>query len=48
VDIPEFLRRLGATGFAGPVVVEQDWTPGGETPAALAGRNAAFLKGIAV
>jgi inosose dehydratase len=47
VDVPGFLRQLNATGFAGPVVVEQDWTSGGETPATLAARNAAFLKGLA-
>jgi inosose dehydratase len=43
-DIRAFLERLGP--FAGPVVVEQDWTPGaGETPLALARRNADFLRG---
>jgi inosose dehydratase len=47
VDVAGFLRQLNATGFAGPVVVEQDWTSGGETPATLAARNAAFLKGLA-
>lgn len=47
VDIPGFLRRLDATGFGGPIVVEQDWTPGGEAPAALAARNANYLKGLA-
>ena len=44
VDIPAFLDRLGP--FAGPVVVEQDWTPGtAEPPLALARRNADFLWG---
>lgn len=44
VDIPGFLQRLRETGFAGPVVVEQDWTPGSEAPASLAARNAQYLK----
>jgi inosose dehydratase len=43
VDIPAFLGRLG--GFAGPIVVEQDWTPtAAEPPLARARRNAAFLR----
>ena len=44
VDIHAFLDRLGP--FAGPIVVEQDWTPeAGEPPLALARRNADFLRG---
>lgn len=46
-DIAGFLQKLDATGFSGPIVVEQDWTPGGELPAVLAARNAAYLRGIA-
>lgn len=44
VDIHAFLDRLG--DFAGPVVVEQDWTPeAAEPPLSLARRNADFLRG---
>lgn len=43
VDIHAFLDRLG--DFGGPLVVEQDWTPGaGEPPLALGRRNADFLR----
>ncbi|SDE78327.1 sugar phosphate isomerase/epimerase family protein [Limimaricola pyoseonensis] len=46
VDIPGLLQRLAGTGFAGPVVVEQDWTETAtEPPAALARRNLDYLKG---
>lgn len=41
VDIPAFLAALGP--FDGPVVVEQDWTPGAPPPAETAAANAAFL-----
>ncbi|WEX10600.1 sugar phosphate isomerase/epimerase [Chelativorans sp. AA-79] len=45
VDIAAVMRMLKERGFAGPVVVEQDYfEASGESPAALAKRNAAFLK----
>ena len=47
VDIPAVMRRLAATGFAGPVVVEQDLNEtAAETPAELARRNLDFLAGL--
>lgn len=45
VDIRVFLDRLAATGFAGPVVVEQDWSPAlTESAFELAARNAKYLR----
>lgn len=45
VDIPGLLQRLAGTGFAGPVVVEQDWAESAtEAPSELARRNLEFLK----
>jgi inosose dehydratase len=46
VDIPGFLAALDAAGFAGPVVVEQDWSAAArQSPATLAARNAEYLAG---
>lgn len=45
VDIAAAMRMLKDRGFSGPVVVEQDYfEASGESPAALARRNAEFLK----
>jgi inosose dehydratase len=48
VDIPAVLRRLRATDFLGPVVVEQDLDETAtESPAALARRNLEFIAALA-
>lgn len=45
VDTPAVMRMLRERNFTGPVVVEQDYfESAGENPAALARRNAEFLK----
>ncbi len=47
VDIAAVMRMLKERGFSGPVVVEQDYfETSGESPAALARRNAEFLKSL--
>ena len=46
VDFPGVLRGLGQLGYRGWIVVEQDVLPGLGTPAASAGRNRQYLRGL--
>lgn len=46
VDFPALLRRLGARGYNGYVLVEQDVLPGLGTPKESALRNFAYLRAV--
>ncbi len=47
VDIADFMRMLLASGYDGPLVVEQDLSPKHpETPEAIAARNFAFVSAL--
>jgi inosose dehydratase len=46
VDFPALLRRLGARGYDGYVLVEQDILPGMGTPKESARRNREYLRSI--
>lgn len=46
VDFPAVLRRLGARGYDGYVLVEQDILPGMGAPKESAARNRAYLRSI--
>ena len=46
VDFPGLLRRLGARGYDGYVLVEQDLLPGMGTPKESARRNREYLRSI--
>lgn len=47
VDIADFMRTLLASGYDGPLVVEQDLAPNHpETPEAIAARNFAFVSAL--
>ena len=48
VDFPAVLDRLGAAGYDGWVVVEQDVLPSLGTPAASAARNRSYLRSLGV
>jgi len=48
VNFPAVLAELGAMGYAGWVVVEQDVLPGMGAPLASAVRNRAYLRGLGV
>jgi inosose dehydratase len=46
VDFPSFLAKLGARGYGGWIVVEQDVLPGMGTPRESAARNRAYLASL--